>query len=778
MNSIFDKVGFNVIIEALAQESKLVENKRNIPAVLKLQKGISDIQNSLNETQEAGLLLETGISFIERDFSIIPSLLNRMTVEGVVFFEDELKHVLDLLNNMDIIHYAIRNNDSLVNLNQFLARYDFPTELFKKLNYFILPDGTVNLESNKELKSVTNKIASVSASIRSKAVDTLKVFSEKGKATLDSQPTILNGRLVIPVHSEFKRDLDGVVHDVSSTGQTTYIEPKAIITLNNELRELEIDRKRILYNLFKEISIVVIKHLAYLHETYIWIQKIDLLLAKASLSKRLGGEFVEVTDNKEIDIQGAKNPLLILKEGLKNVVSFDLKLNTENRVLIISGPNSGGKSVLLKTLGLFQLMLQAGILLPVDKGSVHVFNQLFIDIGDDQSVEDELSTYTAHMKNMVKVLNGADDNSLFLFDEFGAGTDPESGGKIAAEILVELLGKGSFGVISTHYEEIKEIGSTDGCLNGAMQFDMSSLMPLYTLVVGVPGRSFAFEVSQNVGLSKEILTRAKNRFDADKISYDQKLKELNIRESVVTTKSKELNAQEVTLNKMTSQYKELIKFYELKKERLLEKATREVSQEINTLRKGLKEVKNLTVKRSVPQAKELLKVIEDKTNSLIKVEDEDKELVNPVVGQKARVRGSDNKGEILSIKGNVVELLIGALKVKTKLSGLVEVRGEKKKVVKSSSSSVERIRKDSSVEFNSTIDIRGKRVDEALIDLENYLDKALLSSAFELNIIHGKGNGVLREVVRNMLKEYKEVKSIKNGPAEGGGDGLTIVSLV
>lgn len=774
---LFKKIGFDAILEQLAKEMKLTENKTEVANLLSYSTKPEEVRNKLQETMEAMRLLETGVSFIEKDFSIIPSLLGKLNIDGAVLFETELKHISDLLSSMDIILFAVQKNKDLSSLNNNLATYDFPDELYKKLSYYILPDGSINLESHKELKAISNKIVKVSASIRARINGVLISLKEKSKVSLDSQPTIYSGRLVLPIQSEYKREIEGVVHDMSSTGQTTYVEPRVVVELNNELRELEVEKRRVLYALFKELTEIASNYSDSIFETYNRIIAFDVLLSKASLSKRIGGTLVDIVEDPLCVLEGAKNPLLILKgETEKNIIPFDLNMSMSNRLLVISGPNAGGKSVLLKTIGLYQLMLQVGLLLPVQGGKVYVFEKLFVDIGDDQSVEDELSTYTAHLSNMVEVLDCVNSKSLFLFDEFGAGTDPESGGKIAAEVLHELLKAKAFGVVSTHYEEIKDIGRLDGCLNGAMQFDVKTLTPLYTLLIGVPGRSFAFEVSKNVGLSSTLIERARNRFDSQKLSYDEKLKELNKREVEVTKQKNDLNKKEEKLSKSLDQYKELVEFYEKKKERLLEKATKEINEEVLELRQGLKLVKKLKKEKSFTKAKETLKEVSVKSHEIEKKKGIEEPLLEVFIGQDVKVRGSSNKGEVLSVKGDTIELQVGGLRIKTKKAHLVSVKESSPKIY--SKGNIERIRHDSVVDFKNELDIRGMRVDESMKELESFIDKAILSSSIELRIIHGKGNGILRELVKNVLKEYSNIASIKHAEVEHGGDGVTIASLV
>lgn len=781
MDTTFKKLGFQELLDELQNLTKMQFSRDKYLKAIQVSTKPAIINQQLLEVEEALKLLDTGVNLIDKDHSSIELIFPKLNKPGIVLFESDLKLVLDLLSTIDIILYAVQKNTNLKALNELVESYDYPRALYDRLSHFILPTGELNVNANPELKRVSKEINTISSSIREKAVSLLKTHIEKGRAASDSQPTIINGRIVLPLFSEYKRQVDGLIHDESASGQTTYIEPSSILNLNNELRELEIEERRIKYLIFKELTDQVSKHAPYLVETLNQIASFDFIFAKAKLAKQMGAEKPQlVVDKQLIDIKGARNPNLILLAGAGSTVPFNLSLDNKNRVLVLSGPNAGGKSVLLKTVGLLQLMLQTGMLLPIDSSSkLSVFNTIVADIGDDQSVQDELSTYTAHMTRMSKLLKIADQSTLFLLDEFGAGTDPESGGKIASEILVELLKAQSFGIVSTHYEEVKQIGSESGGVNGAMQFDTQTMTPLYTLNVGVPGRSFAFEVAANVGVPRFILENAKARFSEEKISYDEKLKQLNSREVELEKNSRSISKQQIELDKLQKQYQELVDFYQESKHNLLTKARQEVGELLQTTRKQLDKIANTKFEKgteSLKGARDEVKKIEEryKLSELSKPVITDKPIKELKVGQKVKLIGSESVGEVIAIAGQMVDVAIGQLKVRVKKHTLVQ-GGQQQEQSRSGSGHKVSIQQRQS--FESKIDIRGKSGQEAQDLLERYLDDALVLSVHEVKIIHGRGTGVLKKLVKSIFGKSKHVSELKEEHLDFGGDGVTIVKF-
>ncbi len=780
MDNTFKKLGFQELLDELQNLTKMQFSREKYLKSIQINIKPEIINQQLLEVEEAVKLLDTGVNLIDKDHSAMALIFPKLNKSGIVLFESDLKLVLDLLSTIDIILFAVQKNTNLKALNKLVETYDYPRALHDRLSHFILPTGELNINANPELKRVSKEINSISSSIREKAVNLLKVHIEKGRAASDAQPTIINGRIVLPLFSEYKRQVDGLIHDESASGQTTYIEPSSILNLNNELRELEIEERRIKYLIFKELTDQVSFHASYLKETLNQIAVFDFIIAKAKLAKQMGAEKPQlVFDKPVLDIKGARNPNLVLIYGAGATIPFDLKLDYKTRVLVLSGPNAGGKSVLLKTVGLLQLMLQAGMLLPIDSSSrLSVFNAIVADIGDDQSVQDELSTYTAHMTRMSKLLKTADQSTLFLLDEFGAGTDPESGGKIASEILLELLKAKSFGVVSTHYEEVKQIGSEPGGLNGAMQFDTKEMTPLYTLNVGTPGRSFAFEVAANVGVPQYILESAKARFTQDKISYDEKLKQLNEREVELEKNARNISKQQIELDKLQKQYQELVNFYQESKHNLLSKARQEVSDLLQTTRKQLDKISNAKFQKgtdSLKEAREEVKKIEEryKLSELPKPIVRDQPIKELKVGQKVKLIGSESVGEVLAISGQMVDVAIGELKLRVKKHTLVQ--GHQQEQTKNKQSHKVSIQQRQ--EFESTIDIRGKSGQEAQELLERYLDDALVLSVHEVKIIHGRGTGVLKKLVKSIFGKNKHVGELNEEHPDFGGDGVTIVKF-
>lgn len=776
-----NKIGFSEIISEVAKELHTELAAEKYLDQIDFSVDFDEIVVKLNEVKAAVLLCESEIQLITHDPSSVEEILNKLSASGIVLLEPELKMIADLLSCVEVFLYRLRGEEEGNGLIHLIEGFEFPAALLSRLNYLLLPTGQLNPEAFPELKKVTKQINTISSSIRGKANQLLKKYIEKGYATIDAQPTLNNGRIVVPLFSEYKRQVEGLIHDESATGQTTYVEPSELLNLNNELRELEIEEHRIQYYIYQNLTKEVANVQKEVRNSLELLIYLDFVFAKAQVCKRLGAELPHLKrEAQEIDIRSGKNPLLILLSGEEEVVPFNLHLSEEERILVLSGPNAGGKSVLLKTVGLFQIMLQTGFLVPVDPSSVFgIFSQVITDIGDDQSEADELSTYTAHMSNMTSLLAGANNSLLFLLDEFGAGTDPDSGGKIAAEILLELVRAKSFGIVSTHYEEIKDVGNVEGCKSGAMQFDVDRMQPMYTLQLGLPGRSFAFEVAKNVGLPVSILHRAKERFSKKKISYDEQLKLLHAKEAQLVNDGLLIKEKEREVESLLSEYQELVQFHKTNKKKIADKTKRELNQLVLDAAHDLKSLKKKTKQSPVSrdEIKEVVHKIEAKAKSIPETAViNELPLTTAKVGMKVKFKDGDTVGEIISVDGNTIELMVGDLTVKAKKNNLTQINrkvpGHKSKV-----SSVRNYEFEKRQNFSTELDVRGKRGDEALQLLERFLDDALVVSASEVRIIHGKGTGVLRTMIRQELKGYIHIGEVKDEHPDAGGAGVTIITF-
>jgi DNA mismatch repair protein MutS2 len=613
--------------------------------------------------------------------------------------------------------------------------------------------------------------------------------------------------MVIPVPATNKRKIQGFIHDESATGQTAYIEPAEIFEINNEIRELEYAENREIIQILIQFTDRLRPHSAELLFAYHALGRIDFLRAKAMLAIEIDGTRPVILAKPQIEWYDARHPLLYLshRKSLKPVVPLDITINSESHILVISGPNAGGKSVCLKTVGLLQYMLQCGLLIPLRASSeAGIFTHIFIDIGDQQSLEDDLSTYSSHLLNLRALLEFADKDTLFLIDEFGSGTEPQSGGAIAEAVLEKLLLLKASGVVTTHYDNLKLLARKgNGIVNGAMLFDPKNMKPLFRLRVGKPGSSFAFEIAANIGLPRDILTQATNKTGESKVNFDRLLQEIEVERLELSQKERQLKAADNLLAELIDKYRKLYADLESKKKAVLDKAKGDARQILDNSNKIIeKTVRDI---RSTQADKETTHQLRRDITAFIKSVEadprENKEDIlhsintdTPVnagsipkpdrplqIGDPVFITGQDEIGEIAEIKGKEATVAFNSLKLKVLLDRL-EFAARPPKPNRSAAreyvySNVINDLNARLSNFTLTIDIRGKRVEEALGLVSKYIDEAILLNIHEISILHGKGNGVLRQVVRDYLSGVPEVKKYADEQVERGGSGKTIVGF-
>ena len=509
---------------------------------------------------------------------------------------------------------------------------------------------------------------------------------------------------------------------------------------------------------------------------------IDFIRAKARLAISLEAYKPLWSENKAFDWRKARHPILYLnhQEQNKETVPLNITLSTQDRILLISGPNAGGKSVCLKTVGLIQYMLQCGLLVPVDESSeFQIFKDLFIDIGDEQSIENDLSTYSSHLMNMKHLLAHVNKQSLFLIDEFGTGTEPQYGGAIAESILFELKSSKALGVITTHYGNLKEFAEKeDGLLNGAMRYDVGNLQPLYQLEIGKPGSSFALEIAQKIGLPKPTIEKAKKRVGKKLVSYDRMLADLGAQRQLVEQSKKSLLKREEDLEDLTNQYQQLKSHLEQREKKILNEAKKKANQIIKNANKEVERaIREIKEKQAV---KEVVKAQREKLEKLKTKEEKMpiKKSTEPLKeGDYAQVGGQSTIGVIVQIKGKDAQLKMGELTSFVKLNRLVKVN---RRVFKNQGDVVRQKMVDVTkkmADFEHKLDIRGRRAEEVIPILDKWIDEALLLGINELQVLHGTGSGVLRQVTRNFLFTLKSVKSFKDEHVERGGSGITLIQM-
>lgn len=660
------------------------------------------------------------------------------------------------------------------------------TSINEEIDDIIDEDGEVRPDASEDLLKIHKKIVSKEKELS--AVFGKVMHHSKSRGLLsESAESLRNGRRVLTVPAENKRKIQGMIHDESATGKTVYIEPQEVIPINNEIYNLYTEKKKEVYKILKDLSDRLRPHA----DEFLMLQEslahIDFIRAKARVAILLHANRPNLQEQPTFSFKVACNPILKLKfeSEKRKVVPFDLELVKGNRVLVISGPNAGGKSVTLKTIGLLQLMLQCGFLVTADPNSTFgIFDKIFVDIGDQQSLEDDLSTYSSHLQNLKHFTSNADKKTLVLIDEFGTGTDPKIGGAIAESVLRWLNRKGIFGAITTHYSNLKYFAfKTKGIVNGSMEFNQEELSPTFNLKVGKPGSSFAYEIATKTGLPKEIISYAKYKTGKNEKAVDELLVTLQAEKKETEEKLEKLMGKENRLNKLIKNYEQLHKELEFRRKKLKisskEQALAQLGQDNKELQKVVREIKE---GQKLDHAKALATEYKEKKLSTISDLEKLKEEVyyteniDPkefAVGSYAKMRTGDSSGEILSIKKGVAELQMGFMKVRVPIKELVPA----KEPIEFRSKSVKTQISTSREGAKTKLDVRGYTKIDAEKLVEEFMDNALIYNVSNLEILHGIGNGILRKAIHKKLKEYRDVKQVSHPEEEYGGKAVTLVKI-
>ncbi len=655
-------------------------------------------------------------------------------------------------------------------------------KLLDPINQKIDDEGRVKDNASPSLARIRKRVREEEVKIRRVADQIMRQALDQGWTPEGSHPTIRDGRLVIPIIAEHKRKIKGYIIDQSSTGQTVYLEPGEVMEANNDLRDLELEERKEVIRILQELTSVVRENLPELETGYEFLGWLDFNRAKARFSRDIDAGLPKIEASPAIDWRLARHPLLFLSlKGKRPLVPLTIELLNDNRFLLVSGPNAGGKSVCLKTIGLIQYMFQCGMLVSMREDSVMgVFEKVFLDIGDQQSIENDLSTYSSHLKNMDFFIRQSNANTLVLMDELGSGTDPNFGGGIAQAVLEQLVGKKVWGLATTHYYNLKVFASNfDGMRNAAMLFDTEHLLPLFQLEVGQPGSSFALEIARKTGLSRETLEAAERIIGEELTGLETLMKQVADEKQQLTEKDRDIRVREGKLNSTLKHYEELVGKLESQKKEILNTAKAEAStllQETNReIEKTIRHIReNKAEKQETRKVRQGLKDLEKKVKPSSTL------TVRPSgslsVGDKVRMLGGEVTGTILSLKDKTAIVQFGDLRSTVKTDRLV--KSDQAVVSKTSrpiTRGVELHQRQS--DFSSVLDIRGKRVEEVIPLLTRFMDDAVLLSQSQVKILHGKGEGVLRKVAREYLKKLKGVEAFNDEHADRGGDGMTIVTL-
>ena len=823
---IEQKLGFEKIREQLKLRCSTNYAKARVESE-KVSHNIRTIEKRLILTDEMRLICMFESSFPQNGFIDSIDFLKPLEVEFSSITLENMNRLYIFVENLKGVLNFFKNSKegSYTALKEMASPIMFFPEVSRRIESIVDRFGEVRDNATPELFNIRKQLREKENSISRKIQQILRKAQEDGLADEDANISARDGRLLIPVSAVNKRKLPGFVYDESATGKTVFIEPIEVVELNNQVKELMFAQQREILRILREFTDFLRPYLPELIAGARFIGEIDFIRAKALVAMQMEAGKPIISTDETLKIVKGRHPILeaALKKEKKSIVPLTLTLTPDKHILVISGPNAGGKSVCLKTVGMLQYMFQWGLLVPASEVSeFRIFDEIFIDIGDEQSLENDLSTYSSHLTNMKEVLLKANENSLVLIDEFGTGTEPAAGGAIALAILENIELKGVFGVITTHYTNLKFYAEkVNGAINGAMLFDVANIMPLYQLEVGLPGNSFAFELARKIGLPEHIIRVAEENAGTGYVDIEKQLRKISRNRRALDEKLARIKNTDRTLESITEKYeKELTDIQSVKKQILAEakkeaqeiidnankkveatiKAIKESQAEKERTKAARRELEEFNRAINEDSQSESDRKIEAKMQKLLnrKKKKEERlqkngqkedvvqqpEVVKPQEfknGDKVRIKGGDLIGEIMQVGGSWANVAVGSIISKVQKSQLEHisnkaftdaVKAMPKKMSVQSEGIMER-----KLNFKPNIDIRGERLMDALEIVSRFMDDALMVGIGEVKILHGKGNGILKEEIRKYLKTVPGVASCKDEDIQFGGSGITVVKL-
>jgi len=776
-----EKLGFLEIKSLIKDKCLSIMGQQMVDKIQPLHQ-FGQIDKFLRQTNEFKEILINDAPLPIDHLYPIKNLVEKIRVEGSFLSEEEFFQItLSLKTVFAVIHYFQERSGQYEALEALFEHLPIEKNIVKNIDKVIDLHGKMKPSASPKLQEIYGSISRAEREARKK-MDSLFKNAQDAGWTADGSLTIRDGRLCIPILAENKRKIKGFIHDESSTGQTVYLEPEEVFQLNNLLRDLEFDKRREKIRILVELTNELRPSVPVLLSYHGLLSKLDIVRAKATFAIDIEAEMPEIDNTASLSLINARHPLLFLnfRKEKQTVVPLNVNIDEGQRVIVVSGPNAGGKSVCMKTIGLLQIMVQSGLLIPADPTSkMGVFKSIFADIGDDQSIESDLSTYSAHLSKMRYFIENSGGKTLVLIDEFGAGTDPQFGGPIAEAVLEKLNRKKVRGVITTHYSNLKLFANAaEGIENASMLFDNLAMKPRYILEIGKPGSSYAFEIAHKIGLPDEVLENAKQKIGVQQKKVDHLLVDLEREKKEVFEAKRNFQKKETQLSKLLEENESMKSYLEENKKTLLKQAKLE-AQEI--LRNANKLVEN-----TISEIKES-NADKNKTKELRKnLQTEfEKNQTKPVKGHKTtnkedlevgdwvKISDTGTIAQIMEIAKDNLILAMGDLRSVVKRNRVEKT--SRKDVPKALRQSHGTQMTESIASFNPEIDVRGMRTEAALYDIEKYLDRAIMMSFPSLKIIHGKGNGILRKMIRDYLRKYKEVDRLEDEHPDRGGDGITYV---
>ena len=822
------KIGFDQIRQLLKDKclSTLGEERVN---EMNFSDHFEEVDELLNQVAEFVRIIQEEDNFPDQFFFDVRPSLKRIRIEGMYMDEQELFDLRRSLETIrDIVRFLQRNDEEesdcpYPSLKKLAGDITVFPQLITKIDGILNKYGKIKDNASTELSRIRRELANTMGSISRSLNSILRNAQSEGYVDKDVAPTMRDGRLVIPVAPGLKRKIKGIVHDESASGKTVFIEPAEVVEANNRIRELEGDERREIIRILTEFSNTLRPSIPEILQSYEFLAEIDFIRAKSHFAIQTNSIKPSLENEQLLDWTMAVHPLLQLslaKHG-KKVVPLDIELNLKRRILIISGPNAGGKSVCLKTVGLLQYMLQCGMLVPMhERSHVGLFGSIFIDIGDEQSIEDDLSTYSSHLTNMKIMMKNCNERSLILIDEFGGGTEPQIGGAIAEAVLKRFNIKGTFGVITTHYQNLKHFAEDhEGVVNGAMLYDRHLMQALFQLQIGNPGSSFAVEIARKIGLPEDVIADASEIVGSEYINADKYLQDIVRDKRYWEGKRQTIRQREKHMEETIARYqaemeelqksrKEIIRQAKEEAERLLQESNARIENTIRTIKEAQAEkektrlvrqeladfresIDNLTSKEQEDKiARKMEKLKEKQNRKKEKKQNGTKE--QPAVQQTTkataitegcpvRIKGQSSVGEVLEINGKNAVVAFGSIKTTVKTERLERSNAVPQKQESAKSSFVSNQTQDSMYEkklnFKQDIDVRGMRGDEALQAVTYFVDDAILVGMSRVRILHGTGTGILRTLIRQYLQTIPGVRHFADEHIQLGGAGITVVDL-
>lgn len=857
------KIGFTEVRSLLKSQCLSTLGKDKVDS-MSFSDRRDDVRRLLEQTRELRNIRNEQVELPLEYIFDCRVALKRIRVENTHLEEDELFDLRRSMGTIEKLTKMLNTPEDDGNDNDGWQRensYPYPAlhelaedvltfpQITARIDQVIDKTGNVRDTASPELQSIRRELASMSGSISRKLNSILHSAQSEGVVDKDVAPTMRDGRLVIPVSPGLKRKIRGIVHDESATGKTVFIEPAEVVEANNRVRELESEERHEIIRILTELTNVIRPHTRDILLGYDFLGEIDFVQARASMAERMKAFEPEISESPVIDWIHARHPLLQIhleeeenhdSESPAEIVPLDITLTPEKHILIISGPNAGGKSVCLKTVGLLQYMLQCGLSIPVgDRSRCGLFADIMIDIGDEQSLENDLSTYSSHLLNMKNMMKQANPRTLILIDEFGTGTEPQIGGAIAESVLEQLCRKGTWGVITTHYQNLKHFADThEGVVNGAMLYDRHEMRPLFQLAIGQPGSSFAIDIARKIGLPAEVINQASEIVGSDYIQSDKYLQDIVRDKRYWENKRQTIHQREKDLEKTIGNYESGLQEVEQQRKQILAKAKEEAQsllaesnkrienaireiresqaekEETKRIRKELKEFESGVdeidskanddaIARKIEQIQRR-KERHEKRRKERKSQEESaaaklreaasKPKNEPIeTGKTVRIKGTRSQGVVERIDGDMATVVFGGMRTTTRLNRLEAVSQEEQKAQTPEltrqerlaeslrSTPYSRVTQDTVDEhrknFHQDIDVRGMRGDEALREVGRFIDDAILMGMPRVRILHGKGNGILRQLIRQYLSTVPNVTNYADERVQFGGAGITVVDL-